>query len=181
MHNLIIDNLYSLCKEYKLSKTVYDTISVSLEFDLQDTIDIIHDIIFTNIDMKTPEVAYLILKESTRLSKKSLVDALFKFVKEQKESKSLVEDTEDMYTLLNAMKILGFSDAIICKHFLDMYLPYKDIVTPFSRDNLVRTRYTSDVIDDIIYINIPSENKGFLQELNNLYIDLAIEQNNRKK
>lgn len=180
MQNLIIRNLFPLCEEYRLSNTIYDTISVSLEFDIRETLDIIHDIIFTNIDMKTPEVAYRILQGSTRLYKKPLVDALLKFIKEQKESKSLVTDTEDMYTLLNAMRTLGFSDAIICKHFLDTYLPYKEIVTPFSRDNVVKTRYTSDVIDDVIYINIPSDSKSLLEALNNMHIDLAIEQNNRK-
>lgn len=180
MEKLIIDNIYYLCKEYNLGKSMYNILSVSLEFDIQETIDIIHDIIFTNIDNNTPDIAYKILSSTTRLSKPSLVDSLFKFIKEQKQSKNLVSDIDDMYILLNAMRMIGLSDAIICKHFLDIYLPYKDITTPFSRDNLVRTRYICDIIDDIIYVNVPSSTRGYVEELNNLHIYLAIEQNGRK-
>lgn len=181
MENLIRTNISLLCKEYTLDNSVYDMLLTNLEFDKYETILLMQDIVLSRVDDSIPEIAYKILIETTRISSRNSVDSMFRFIRNEKINKTVVYDIEDMYILLRALRIAGFDDRIICKHFLDIYLPYKDITVPFYRDKTVRARYTSDVVDDIIYVNIPTgDYYSPLEELENRHIYLSREHYDRK-
>lgn len=180
MENLIKTNIHSFCSTYKLNTCVYKSLMFKLDYDIDKAIDIIHDIILTHQLPNIPDVAYTLLSGTTELRTKTSIDSVFKFLNKQKRRNTIVESEEDLYTMLNCARMMGFSDRIACRHFLDIYLPYKEINVPFNRNKPLLTRYTSLVKDEVIYVNNPSENGGVLEELNQLHIDLAIQQNGRK-
>lgn len=91
-----------------------------------------------------------------------------------------IDNVDDMYILFAYLRESGFRNIIIEKIFIDNYLPYVLLATPYNRDENLKARYTSSIKGDVIQINIPSKTGGIIEKLNQTHIDLGKQQIHKK-
>lgn len=175
------DAISIFCKKYKPSLGVIRKLNSIDSENVGACIDIIHEIIFSRLDKNIDEIDKdILLLTIPNTTKDNIEDIVVTFIR-LRENKTKVNNVYDVYILYAYLKEKKFPNIIIERFFIDEYLPYKYISVPYNRDEVLKARYTSEIRDDMIYVNVPGSISGRTREkLDEYHIELANKQKNKK-